>query len=140
MPMLAFSPTSDSRASSGYSLVEVIVVLVLISLVTSVVIPNLSSTLDRFQLRSKQDEVLIQLSGLGYLAYQKQQAIVLHPEDDLGDVFELPEGWDIEIEAPIRYEANGFCLGGTITLVYEQQTEKFLLIAPFCRPERVSDA
>jgi len=140
MPILAFSPTRDRRASSGYSLVEVIMVLVLLSLVTSAVIPSLSSTLDRFQLRSNQDEVLIQLSGLGYLAYQKQQAIVLHPEDDLGDVFELPEGWDIVIDAPISYEANGFCLGGTITLLYQQQTEKFLLIAPFCRPERVSDA
>ena len=140
MPILAFSPILEPRASAGYSLVEVIMVLVLLSLVTSAVIPSLSSTLDRFKLRSNQDEVLIQLSGLGYLAYQKQQTIVLHPEDDLGDVFDLPEGWDIEIKAPIRYEANGVCLGGTITLVYEQETENFLLIAPFCRPKRISDA
>ena len=139
MPMLALSPTSDSRASSGYSLVEVIVVLVLLSLVTSVVIPNLSSTLDRFQLRSNQDEVLIQLSGLGYLAYQKQQAIEFYPDDDLGDVLELPEGWTIELEGPIIYQANGICLGGTITLVYEKEAEEFLLTAPFCRPERISD-
>ena len=137
MPMLALSPTSDPRASSGYSLVEVIVVLVLLSLVTSVVIPNLSSTLDRFQLRSNQDEVLIQLSGLGYLAYQKQQAIEFYPDDDLGDVLELPEGWTIELEGPIIYQANGICLGGTITLVYERETEEFLLTAPFCRPERI---
>ena len=140
MPILAFSQTHDPRASSGYSLVEVIMVLVLLSLVTSAVVPSLSSTLDRFKLRSNQDEVLIQLSGLGYLAYQKQQAIVLHPEDDFSDVFELPEGWGIELEGPIRYQANGICLGGTITLFYEQETEKFLLIAPFCRPERLSDA
>jgi general secretion pathway protein G len=140
MPILAFSPTRDPRASSGFSLIEVIVVLVLLSLVTSVVIPNLSSTIDRFQLRSSKDEVLIQLSGLGYLAYQKQQAIVLYPEDDLGDVLELPEGWTIEIESPIRYQANGICLGGTITLVYKQAAKKFLLTAPFCRPESISDA
>jgi general secretion pathway protein G len=140
MPILAFFPTHSPRASSGYSLVEVIVVLVLLSLVTSVVIPNISSTLDRFRFRSNQDEVLIQLSGLGYLAYQKQQAIVLYPDDDLGDVLELPEGWTIELEGPIRYQANGICLGGMITLVYEEETEGFLLTAPFCRPERISDA
>ena len=140
MPILAFFPTHDPRASSGYSLIEVIVVLALLSLVTSVIIPSLSSSLDRFQLRSNQDEVLIQLSGLGYLAYQKQQAIVLYPGDDFGDVLELPEGWSIELEGPIRYQANGICLGGTITLVYEQETEQFLLTAPFCRPERISDA
>jgi len=140
MPILAFFPTHSPRASSGYSLVEVIVVLVLLSLVTSVVIPNISSTLDRFRFRSNQDEVLIQLSGLGYLAYQKQQAIVLYPDDDLGDVLELPEGWAIELEGPIRYQANGICLGGMITLVYEEETEGFLLTAPFCRPVRISDA
>ena len=140
MPILASFPTNDRRTLSGYSLVEVIVVLVLLSLVTSVVIPNLSSTLDRFQLRSNQDEVLVQLSGLGYLAYQKQQAIVLDPDDDLGDFLELPEGWTIELEDPIKYQANGICLGGTITLVYGQKAEEFLLTAPFCRPERISDA
>jgi len=140
MPILASFPTNEPRTLSGYSLVEVIVVLVLLSLVTSVVIPNLSSTLDRFQLRSNQDEVLVQLSGLGYLAYQKQQAIVLNPGDDLGDLLELPKGWTIELEGPIKYQANGVCLGGTITLVYEQMAEEFLLTAPFCRPERISDA
>ena len=140
MPILAFSQTHDRRASFGYSLIEVVVVLVLLSLVTSVVIPNLSSTIDRFQLRSNQDEVLIQLSGLGYLAYQKQQAIVLYPDDDLGDVLGLPEGWTIELESPIRYQANGICLGGTITLFYKQEAKEFLLTAPFCRPERISDA
>ena len=140
MPILAFSPTRDPRASSGYSLVEVIVVLVLLSFVTSLVIPNLSSTLERFQFRSKQDEVLTQLSGLGYLAYQKQQAIVLYPGDDLDDLIELPEGWAIEIEGPIRYQANGICLGGTITLIYKQEAKEFLLTAPYCRPESISDA
>jgi general secretion pathway protein G len=140
MPTSAFSPTHDPRTSSGYSLVEVIVVLVLLSLVTSMVIPNLSSTLDRFQLRSNQDEVLTQLSGLGYLAYQKQRAIVLYPGGDLDGLLELPEGWTIELESPIRYQANGICLGGTITLVYEQEAEVFVLTAPFCRPERISDA
>ena len=140
MPILAFFPTHSPRASSGYSLVEVIVVLVLLSLVTSLVIPNIFSTLDRFRFRSNQDEVLIQLSGLGYLAYQKQQTIVLYPDDDLSDVLELPEGWAIELEGPIRYQANGICLGGTITLVYEQETEDFLLTAPFCRPERIAGA
>ena len=138
--MLATSPTSNQRALLGYSLIEVIVVLALLTLVTSIVIPNLSSTLDRFQLRSNQDEVLVQLSGLGYLAYQKQQAIVLDPDDDLGDFLELPEGWTIELEDPIKYQANGICLGGTITLVYGQKAEEFLLTAPFCRPERISDA
>ena len=140
MPILAFYRTHDPHVSSGYSLIEVIVVLVLLSLTTSVVIPKLSSTIDRFQLRSNQDEVLIQLSGLGYLAYQKQQAIVLYPDDDLGDVLELPEGWAIELEGPIRYQANGICLGGTITLVYEQEAKEFLLTAPFCRPESILDA
>ena len=140
MPILAFFPTHDPRASSGYSLVEVIVVLVLLSFVTSMVIPNLSSTLERFQFRSKQDEVLIQFSGLGYLAYQKQQAIILYPGDDLDDLIELPEGWAIELENPVRYQANGICLGGTVTLVYEEEAEEFLLTAPFCRPERLSDA
>jgi general secretion pathway protein G len=139
MPILALSPTRDPRASPGYSLVEVIVVLVLLSLVTSLVVPKLSSTLDRFQLRSKQDEVLIQLSGLGYLAYQKQQAIKFYPDDDLGYLLELPEGWTIEIKDPIIYQANGVCLGGMITLVYEKETENFLLTAPFCQPKRISD-
>jgi general secretion pathway protein G len=140
MRILAFFPTFSPRTSFGYSLVEVMVVLVLLSLLTSVVIPNISSTLDRFQFRSNQDEVLIQLSGLGYLAYQKQQAIELYPDDDLGGVLELPEGWTIELKGPIRYQANGICLGGVITLVYEEETEDFLLSAPFCRPERMSDA
>ena len=65
--MLAIFPTFNRRALLGYSLIEVMVVLALLTLVTSIVIPNLSSTLDRYRLKSNQDEVLIQLSGLGYL-------------------------------------------------------------------------
>ena len=138
--MLAIFPTFNRRALLGYSLVEAIVVLALLTLVTSIVIPNLSSTLDRYRLKSNQDEVLIQLSGLGYLAYQKQQSFVLHPDGDVGDVIDLPEGWAIELEDPIRYQANGLGSGGVIRLVYKQEAERFLLIAPFCRLERISDA
>ena len=138
--MLAISPTFNQRALLGYSLIEVIVVLALLTLVTSIVIPNLSSTLDRYRLQSNQDEVLIQLSGLGYLAYQKQQSFVLYPDGDVGDVIDLPEGWAIELEDPIMFQANGVCSGGAIRLVYKQESEAFLLTAPFCRPERISDA
>jgi hypothetical protein len=138
--MLAISQTFNQRALLGYSLIEVIVVLALLTLVTSIVIPNLSSTLDRYRLQSNQDEVLIQLSGLGYLAYQKQQFFVLYPDVDVGDVIDLPEGWAIELENPIMFQANGVCSGGEVRLVYKQEAEAFLLPAPFCRPERISDA
>jgi len=106
--MLAISPTFNQRALLGYSLIEVIVVLALLTLVTSIVIPNLSSTLDRYRLQSNQDEVLIQLSGLGYLAYQKQQSFVLYPDGDVGDVIDLPEGWAIELEDQSCFRLTGY--------------------------------
>ena len=47
---------------------------------------------------------------------------------------ELPEGWAIEVERPIRFAFNGICEGGTLTLrAPGRPPEKLLLEPPLCK-------
>ncbi|MCP4698456.1 MAG: prepilin-type N-terminal cleavage/methylation domain-containing protein [Gammaproteobacteria bacterium] len=126
---------------SGYTLIELLVVLLILSLLAGLAGPRLSTAYDSASIAFERDDILAQISGLGYLAFQQDGGFDLHvyplpknsPMRQRKTMLELPEGWRLRTKIPIRYFANGACSGGTVFLQYEDREFRVQLIPPFCQ-------
>lgn len=138
----------------AYTLLELLVVLLIVSLLTALVFPRLVTLYQSFQLAYTRDDIIAQVGSLGYQAFQQGRYFKLfyYPpeiiENSLENVeqkkeelqeplpLELPAGWRISTETPIHFQANGVCNGGTVFLHYQEQSYKIQLIPPFCQASR----
>ncbi len=126
----------------GFTLLEVLVVLILLGVLTSLALPRLLTAYESIQAAYDRDEVLAQLGLLGYRALRLGRGFELGeypfpPElpPERRAPLELPEGWSLRAEPPIRYQASGVCRGGQVELRYASQLYALDLKPPFCRPE-----
>lgn len=142
MQILVTSPRADSliilEKKQGFTLLELLVVLFLLSLLTGLTLPYLAKVYDSVQFAYEREEVLMQLSRLSYLAFREHRdfKLVNYPpqsKDDNPPSLEWPKGWQITSEAPIDFFANGVCQGGIVQIQYQEKTFKAQLIAPFCQ-------
>lgn len=142
--------SQKSYISSGYTLLELLVVLVIFSFLAAVTIPRLTNMYDSVQLAFERDEVFASLSQLGYLVFRQRRDFTLTvypiPYEKLDSevkpnqqpLLDLPEGWQIQAKTPILFRANGICNGGIIELKYQQQLFKLQLDPPFCQPKLIT--
>lgn len=61
----------------GYTLIELVVVLILFSLLTALVAPRLTTLYDSIQTNYEKNDVIARLSSLSYLAFQQGQTYKL---------------------------------------------------------------
>ncbi len=139
MRMLAiYRPVKFLRA---YTLLELLVVLVLMSLLTSLILPRLAQVYDSLQVAYTREEIISRLAGLSYSAFQQGRGfqLISYPltKDMAAIPLTLPNGWSLSTEAPIKFRANGACTGGVVLLNYQSQQLRVNLIAPFCTPRRL---
>lgn len=122
----------------GYTLLELLVVLLLLSLVAGLIMPRLSTLYEGAVRAFQQEDLLQQVAGLGYQAYQQGKAYRLGQLDDEKIVLEplltMPEGWTISAEPPIDYYPNGVCTGGVISLQQAFFSQQWRLAPPLCQP------
>ncbi len=124
----------------GYTLIEIVVVLVIFSLLAGLAVPRLTTMYNSLQTAYQRDEVLARLGGLGYLAFQQSRDFDLTaypPAESTTDKhpLELPDGWQLRTETPIHFFANGACSGGVIYLNYQGQEFWAQMEPPFCEPQ-----
>ena len=128
MRTLVTSPKFDS---SGFTLIEVMVVLVIVGLMASVLSPAMQRVANSIQARSEFLEVKRKIQGLSTIAMQRGEAV------DVIDL-ELKEGWIAS--GGIVYQPNGVCLGGDIRIAYKEvEFHRQELKPPFCRLGDVND-
>ena len=132
---------SFRRSDAGFTLVEILVVLVIAGLLAGIALPRLQSLARSMELSGQRKEIASQVEGLGYRAYTEGRALRLTALPDAKSELpvQLPEGWRIVVAEPIEYGVNGACRGGKLTLVYPDETRQgYELRPPMCRmePER----
>ena len=133
-----YGPRAALR-SDGFTLLELLIVLLILALLTGLVMPRLSNLYDSFRFAHERDDVLAQLGGLGYAAYREGRAFDLaeYPvmTTQVAPVpLEFPDGWSLRADPPVRYRANGTCGGGEVTLFHTDQQFQVQLMPPFCLP------
>jgi len=133
------------QQQNGYTLLELLVVMLLIGLIAGLVLPNLSKLYERGVLAYERNNLLRSLSAISYQVYRHRQAIRLGLPAATEDVnakpptVELPDGWKISAAEPIVYRDNGVCLGGDLTLTKNSLVQHIRLIPPYCQAIPVAD-
>jgi general secretion pathway protein G len=155
--LITLNPKPFVQPDSGYTILELLVVIFLISLLAGLVVPRLTSMYDSIQQAYEREEVLARLGGLSYLAFQQSRdfELVSYPVEtsDKNQTntsafteknpsspapLELPAGWQVRTEQPIHFFANGVCEGGMVYVLRQQQQFRVQLVPPFCLPKILS--
>jgi prepilin-type N-terminal cleavage/methylation domain-containing protein len=124
--------------ANGYTLLELLIVLVLMSLFMGLATPKLAQMYDSVSFSIERDDVLFQLESLPFAVYQRGESYKLL---ELGttsssEVISLPEGWKLDDNETtnVVYNSLGFCSGGEATFFKDDRQLRVKLEPPSCRP------
>lgn len=130
--------TAPARAA-GFTLLEILIVLALMSMMAAMVAPRLQRTYDAIVRSGDRAEAIRQLERLPLIARDRSHAIEI-PADDaqaLPGYLDLPQGWSMRTMEPLRVEASGLCHPARVRVEGGGASEAWTLSAPDCG---VSDA
>lgn len=134
--------SSMQNICRGFTLIEILVVLVIAGLLAGVAIPRFYAMAQNFEIASQRSSLITEIGNLGYRAYTSGRAIELSSQaapvaKNLvdGTAISFPPGWRMEVPQPIHYNFNGICSGGKITLLGPNEfREDLQLEPPLCKP------
>lgn len=143
---VAEQPTAVLKNSRhGFTLLEILLVLLIFSLIGGVVTPNVIKIYESFREQYQRENVLKQISDLGFTTLNRGKGFSLSslPGEASSDTsstrtiaspIQLPVGWSIKVQSPIVYLENGVCLGGAFELISLKSSYSVQLNAPYCQP------
>ncbi|WP_082592182.1 prepilin-type N-terminal cleavage/methylation domain-containing protein [Stenotrophomonas nitritireducens] len=134
----ASKPDGSPLPGRGFTLLELVVVLALLALATALVAPSGFRMIASWRRATEVDATLQAVAALGTAAAQDGRARTLEAGPVAADALPgLPEGWQVELDAPLAVQANGACGDSRGRMrgpdSYEQP---FTVSAPFCRTQR----
>ena len=138
-PTLATCPRNRAAARSrggfpGFTLLEMLVVLLIVGLLTSLGLPRLQRLAESLERANQRTSLIGQIEGLPYRAYASAREIIL--DGGASPAIDIPANWQIKVAQPVRYSANGVCSGGRVSVRDPDGGEEvFTLKAPLCRIE-----
>lgn len=130
-------PRSDAAPTlraGGFTLLELLIVLALMSMVAAMVAPRLQRTYDAVVRSGTRAEAVRQLERLPLVARDRGRAIVIPADDDamLAGLLALPDGWEARTLDPLRVESNGLCHAARIRVRGDGAAETWTLSTPDC--------
>ena len=115
----------------GFTLLELLVVLVLVGLAAGMVGSRFIELTERLQHRNEWQMLQQRVNGLPLEVQLTGRAMILP-----GTGLILPSGWQLKANRPVRYLSNGVCLGGQLQLLYGDEIKRQIeLFPPYCQWE-----
>ena len=115
----------EDRSLAGFTLLEMLFVMFIVGLLTSLMAPRLGANLDHYEALSQRKELEDQFRQLPRRARYVARDVQL-PRDlavtDLGDgspALTLPAGWHFEASPPVSISSNGACSASKVALTSE---------------------
>jgi general secretion pathway protein G len=115
----------------GFTLLELLVVLVLVGMVTGMVGPRFIELTERLRYRNEWLTLQQRINGLTLEVQLTGRAMSLQEV-----VLALPSGWQLKTDRSVRYLSNGVCLGGQVQLLHGEEIKRRIgLSPPYCQWE-----
>lgn len=124
-----------SPRSSGYTLLEMVVVIAILAMATAVVAPPSYRMITSWQEATQVSDALQQIEHLPSLISTSGAPLYAKTGDGI-ELLTLPKAWHLKLNEPFYILANGFCSSSQGTLVTDHQTIAFKISSPFCKVER----
>lgn len=121
------------RSDSGFSLLELLVVLALTSITVALVAPRLSGIVDAITVSGDRAEVRRQISDLPIRARLAGEGCQLVKGDDLSRLVTLPQGWKAQLSKPLSVSSLGVCSAAMVRILGPRGAEEWTITAPDCR-------
>lgn len=130
----SYRPTDLATAAGGFTLLEMLIVLVMLTAVSALVAPRLIRTYDAVAGSGERAEVRRQLERLPLEARAMYAPLAFEADDPaLALHLELPEGWTVVPQDAFRVEATGLCPGGArLRVAGRGAVETWRLAPPGC--------
>lgn len=121
------------RKTSGFTIIELLVTLVILSLATGLVVPNIMSWLASREAASKRAALANTLALLPLEANRTGSKLVINSADQLS-----LDDTTLTFSKPIEVQQNGFCSGDSVTLSIGDRVYQYRVLSPYCQIERIS--
>ena len=123
-----------SLTTSGFSLLEMLVVLVLVAAMTALVAPRLHGTVQAIAVSGERAEVTRQLERLPLLARQQGRPIEVKAGGDVTAASpEFPEGWKVQSITALNIARNGICTAASLRVEGREMVEEWSVGSPDCK-------
>ena len=107
---LQICSSTVNNGATGFSLLEVIVALALVSVLLTLTVQSGAQMLDRWNFRLTERQIMNDVNALPYWAFNTQTSFRLSQAEALKRT--MPDGWSIREVTPIWYSRTGICSGG----------------------------
>ena len=115
------------RAVNGYTLIEILVVLVIVGLLASMTVPGLFGWLESRERALIKDELQSRLMQLPL------KSRFTHTEIVINDAAQIEmSNMGVGITMPIQVLKNGYCLGGEVEVVQGAGVATYRVLPPYC--------
>lgn len=137
MPTSGSCRRSKPRAASGFSLLEMLVVLAVVSIMVALVAPRLAGTVRAIASSGERAEVVRQIERLPLLARSKGHPILAGEDEPLvAEDLQFPDGWKVSAASPLRVAANGICHPAQLRVEGAGVVEEWSMAAPDCNVDQ----
>ena len=125
--------SADRPAAQGFSLLELLVVLAIVSIMVALVAPRLAGTVRAIQVSGDRLEVARQIERLPLLARANGKPIAIAADADVRmDGIEFPKGWKVSAQSALHVAANGFCRAAQLRVDDGTSVETWSVATPDC--------